>query len=211
MSERNPAKTISVAQFVELTEAEGPGRRCALWFQGCPLQCRGCCNPEMLPFEGGSEWTIGKVRSTLGEAKRQNNLEGVTLLGGEPFAHAEAACLIADVAEELGLTTMVFSGYRYEELLQANDPWVGRLLNRIDLLVDGRFEQEQATTTRRWIGSENQTVHFLSDRYSPEDACWNAPNQVEIRLKDGEIQVSGFPTPETSRVFRRLSGEGRTA
>ena len=43
---------LRVAQIVPFTEAEGPGRRFALWFQGCPLRCPGCCNPEMLPFEG---------------------------------------------------------------------------------------------------------------------------------------------------------------
>ena len=42
------------AQIVPCTEAEGPGARFALWFQGCPLRCPGCCNPEMLPFEGGT-------------------------------------------------------------------------------------------------------------------------------------------------------------
>ena len=45
---------LSVAQIVPFTEAEGPGVRFALWFQGCPLRCPGCCNPEMLPFEGGT-------------------------------------------------------------------------------------------------------------------------------------------------------------
>src|SRR6059058_3547475 len=44
---------VSVAHIVPCTEAEGPGKRFALWFQGCPLRCPGCCNPEMLPFEGG--------------------------------------------------------------------------------------------------------------------------------------------------------------
>ena len=45
---------LSVAQIVPHTEAEGPGVRFALWFQGCPLRCPGCCNPEMLPFDGGT-------------------------------------------------------------------------------------------------------------------------------------------------------------
>ena len=36
---------LSVAQIVRCTEAEGPGKRYALWFQGCPLRCPSCCNP----------------------------------------------------------------------------------------------------------------------------------------------------------------------
>ncbi|MFM7150626.1 MAG: 4Fe-4S cluster-binding domain-containing protein, partial [Gemmataceae bacterium] len=44
---------LSIAQTVPFTEAEGPGKRFAIWFQGCPFRCPGCCNPEMLPFRGG--------------------------------------------------------------------------------------------------------------------------------------------------------------
>ncbi|HEY8504811.1 MAG TPA: 4Fe-4S cluster-binding domain-containing protein, partial [Gemmataceae bacterium] len=47
---------LSIAQTVACTEAEGPGKRFAVWFQGCPLRCPGCCNPEFLPFKGGEEW-----------------------------------------------------------------------------------------------------------------------------------------------------------
>ena len=49
---------LRIAQIVPSTEAEGPGRRFALWFQGCSLRCPGCCNPEMLPFTGGDERTV---------------------------------------------------------------------------------------------------------------------------------------------------------
>src|SRR5947208_855180 len=52
---------LSVAQVVPCTEAEGPGRRFALWFQGCPLRCPGCCNPEMLPFAGGRQMPLAEV------------------------------------------------------------------------------------------------------------------------------------------------------
>src|SRR5437762_7753747 len=95
--------TVRVAQIVECTEAEGPGKRFALWFQGCPLRCPGCCNPEMLPFDGGTPMSIDEVAALLRESAEKNELEGITLLGGEPLAHAAGGAALARVAHELGL------------------------------------------------------------------------------------------------------------
>src|SRR4051812_45650205 len=99
--------TLRVAQIVPCTEAEGPGRRFALWFQGCPLRCPGCCNPEMLPFEGGTPMTVEEVVSQLAESAHKNNLEGITLLGGEPLAHAAAGTALSRAAHVLGLNVMI--------------------------------------------------------------------------------------------------------
>src|ERR1700680_524461 len=89
---------LRIAQTVPRTEAEGPGRRFALWFQGCPLRCPGCCNPEMLPFEGGQEWTVAALLAEIDGATREHDIEGITLLGGEPLAHAAGAAALATAA-----------------------------------------------------------------------------------------------------------------
>src|SRR5262249_49562581 len=94
---------LNVAQIVPCTEAEGPGRRFPLWFQGCPRRCPGCCNPEMLPFEGGRFVALADVVAQL----RECEVEGITLLGGEPIAHAAGAAALAGAAQLLGLSVMV--------------------------------------------------------------------------------------------------------
>src|SRR5664279_3948725 len=105
---------IAVAQIVPATDAEGPGRRFALWFQGCPLRCPGCCNPEFLPFTGGQEITVEEIVQQVKTSKEENGIEGITLLGGEPFAHAEAAAMISEEVQKLSLNVMVFTGYEWE-------------------------------------------------------------------------------------------------
>src|SRR5262249_51792350 len=111
---------LQVAQIVPCTEAEGPGKRFALWFQGCPLRCPGCCNPEMLPFTGGTAMRLADIVHQISEAANQRGVEGITLLGGEPFAHAaKGGAALARRVRDLGLTVMVFSGYTLEEA-QAN-------------------------------------------------------------------------------------------
>lgn len=194
---------VSVAQTVACTEAEGPGRRYALWFQGCPLRCPGCCNPEMLPFTGGTPRTAADVLAEARFARDQFHIEGITLLGGEPLAHAAGAAALARGARDLGLSVMVFSGYTLEEAHEMPDAAVGDLLAHTDILVDGPYLRELPDTARRWIGSTNQRIHFLTDRYRADDPCWRQPNTLEVRLRDGELSVNGFPARSAVGLWKR--------
>lgn len=193
--------TLSVAQIVPVTEAEGPGRRFALWFQGCPLRCPGCCNPEMLPFEGGTQMTVASVLTQIDQA-RHDGIEGITLLGGEPLAHAAGAAALAQAVRARGLSVMVFSGFTLEEAWHKGDPAIDGLLDLTDILVDGPYRRELPDTTRRWIGSTNQRIHFLTDRYH-YDERWQKHNTLEIRLRDGELTVNGFPARSAVGLWRR--------
>ena len=194
---------LSLAQIVPVTEAEGPGRRFALWFQGCPLRCPGCCNPEMLPFTGGIPMRLADLQAQLRDAQVKDAIEGITLLGGEPFAHAGAA-LLAAAAHGFGLSVMVFTGYTLEELRESSDATVHALLDHTDILVDGPYRRELPERERRWIGSANQRVHFLSERCSADDPRWRLPNTLEIRLRDGAVSINGFPAPAAVGLWKRL-------
>ncbi|NUQ66141.1 MAG: radical SAM protein [Pirellulales bacterium] len=198
------AGVLEIAEIVPVTEAEGPGRRFALWVQGCPLRCPGCCNPEMLPLDRGKSVSVDELLLEIGVWKRLHDIEGITLLGGEPFAQAAGLAVVARMVREQGLTVMTFSGYTLEELEQMFDPAVDELLRHTDVLVDGPYLRQQPETRRRWIGSANQRVHFLSDRYRADDPCWQLPNSLEIRLRGNELSVNGFPAPKAGRMWTRL-------
>jgi len=194
---------LSVAQTVACTEAEGPGKRYALWFQGCPLRCPGCCNPEMLPFDGGHRVALIDLLRDIEEAVREHNVEGVTLLGGEPLAHAAGAVVLARALRERGLSVMIFSGYTLEQARALPEPAVAELLALTDILVDGPYVREQPDTRRRWIGSTNQRIHFLTERYRADDPCWQLSNTLEIRLVGLELTVNGFPARSAVGLWKR--------
>jgi anaerobic ribonucleoside-triphosphate reductase activating protein len=185
---------LHIAQTVACTEAEGPGKRFALWFQGCPLRCPGCCNPEMLPFEGGRATALTELMEKIQSAAFEHGIEGITLLGGEPLAHAAGASSLGARIRDLGLSVMVFSGYTLDEAWRLSDPAVAQLLALTDILVDGPYDRALPETRRRWIGTANQQVHFLTDRYRADDSRWLLPNTIEIRLTAQELTVNGFPT-----------------
>ncbi len=194
---------LRVAQAIPCTEAEGPGRRFALWFQGCPLRCPGCCNPQMLPSDGGERMTAADATRQIEKAARLYQLEGITLLGGEPLAQAEGAAALARAAHTLGLSVMVFTGYLLEEARQMADPAVNEILSETDILVDGPYAQERPEGRRRWVGSANQRVHFLSKRCSADDPRWLSSNTLEIRLRGQELTVNGFPAPSAVGLWKR--------
>jgi len=191
--------TVPIAQVVPSTEAEGPGKRFAVWFQGCPLRCPGCCNPEYLPFDGGEPRTIAELSHDMARARDQSGIEGITLLGGEPFAHAAGAAALADAARTLSLSVMVFSGFTLDQLRRRPD--AADLLARIDILVDGPYLRDQPDTARRWVGSRNQGVHFLTDRYRFDDQ-WRKRNTLEIRVRGGEVVVNGFPAGAAAALWK---------
>jgi anaerobic ribonucleoside-triphosphate reductase activating protein len=104
---------------------------------------------------------------------------------------------------------MVFSGYILAQARQMSDAAVADLLARTDILVDGPYLPEQPERRRRWIGSANQQIHFLSDRYRADDPRWLLPNTLEIRLADGELSVNGFPARHAAGLWKRQKAVAR--
>ncbi len=189
---------INLALQVACTEAEGPGERFAIWVQGCPLRCRGCCNPEFLADVPRVQRTAAAVLRDIGKAQRERGIEGISLLGGEPTRQAVALAVVAEGAQALGLSVMVFSGFTLAALREEGAPGVARLLAATDLLVDGAYDDTRRTTKRRYIGSDNQVLHFLTDRYTAADPRFAASNTIELRIivdVDGaqRFEVNGWP------------------
>lgn len=193
---------MRIAQMVPCTEAEGPGRRFALWFQGCPLRCPGCCNPEFLRFEGGEERSQEEMHDAITQAQTNQGIEGLTLLGGEPFAHAKDGASLAQFARSRGLSVMIFTGFTIEELQVRAEPEIHALLSVTDILVDGPYRREEPDTRRRWIGSRNQRIHFLTDRYHADDPCWRERNTLEIRVSGLGVSLNGFPGESASALWK---------
>lgn len=185
---------VNVGSAIARTEVEGPGLRYALWVQGCPRRCPGCCNPDLLPYVE-RQWT---PVDELVEEILSANVDGLTLLGGEPFSQARALSKIARRVRDHGMNVMVFTGYTLERLQKAPDSpseasWKD-LLAETDLLVDGPYIASQASLRRRWIGSENQRVHFFTDRCWPQNKEWPTSDQsFEIRLQGTRVLINGHP------------------
>lgn len=189
---------INYARIVECAETEGPGKRFAVWAQGCLRRCPGCCNPAMFALEEKNFGDCDDVFDLILKSRERNGIEGVTFLGGEPFLQAKGLSHIARRCREAGLSVMVFSGYTLEELTgSGGEPppdMSAELLANTDLLVDGPFVRELPDGERNWTGSSNQRFHYLTSFYGPEielDPLYRTG--FELLIKEGVIMTNGWP------------------
>lgn len=133
---------------------DGPGIRTTFFGQGCPHHCPGCHNPETWAFGCGTPMET----EALVQIVQGNPLcRGVTLSGGEPFAQAEEFAQLAVRLKKLGYEVAAYSGYTFEQLL-AGTPEQKKLLEQIDVLIDGPFIQEQKSLELSFRGSRNQRI-----------------------------------------------------
>lgn len=116
-------------------------------------------------------------------------IEGITLLGGEPLDQFDEVIQILSECRKIGLSTMVFTGYEINEI---DGKGMTNIFNLADILITGRFDESQRTLNHQWIGSTNQEIHFLSDRYSSYSQLDS--NYVEVSINEyGCITFLGFP------------------
>ena len=194
-----PIREIAVAATRERSMREGPGVRYVIWVQGCSLKCKGCFNPHFWSQHGGSSRDIDSLLHDVIAARiKFPEIEGVTFLGGEPFEQPEALADLSQKLQKLDFSIMVFSGYTLAELKdEKSSQYVSRLnfLSSIDLLVDGRYQQDNVDIDRPWVGSKNQEFHFLTERYSKETLFNSVKDGLEITvLNSGEVQINGWAT-----------------
>lgn len=150
---------VRLSGMVQESVVDGPGLRTVVFFQGCPHQCSGCHNPETWDFDSGTLLDSGEVLTAVGYPSL---ISGVTFSGGEPFQQPTALAHLAEVCKKRGFHIMVYTGYRWEQLLTSPDRSVAECLAAIDLLVDGPYQKEQKTTLP-FRGSGNQRIINVRD------------------------------------------------
>ena len=196
---------IYVSHREPLTQVLGPGRRYALWVQGCKKRCPGCVFPEGQPLDTGGEWI--SAEKIWNEIQAVENLTGITISGGEPFLQAPAlAELVKLLRQNSNLDVMIFSGYTLAELQARNDEATNFLLANVDILVDGDY-REELNTGSIYRGSDNQTIHFLSPKYLPfkEKILRTKNRSLEfVCRKDGELFMIGIPAKNFERDFSKI-------
>lgn len=145
--------------------ADGEGVRTTLFVSGCTNCCKGCFQPETWDFNYGKPYTE-ETENSIVEMLSDENIQGLTLLGGEPFEPENQRVLVKllrRVKKELPHKDIwSYTGFVYErDLLEGCRKYTevtDEMLSYIDVLVDGPFIEEKKNISLQFRGSENQRV-----------------------------------------------------
>ena len=176
---------FNVASINNCTETEGPYKRLTIWFQGCNIHCKGCCNPDYQPLVAKNILSLEELVAIIKEAKDKFGIEGVTYSGGEPTLQQNLPVL-TDKIHELGLGVISFTGRQYED--------VKDVLGNCDVVLDGAFDESCPETERKLLGSTNQRILELTNRYSGIIFEWFEKDvkTIEVNVND-TIIFNGDP------------------
>lgn len=157
-----------IADYKPFTMVDGEGFRCAIYVSGCIFNCKGCYNKSIQDFGIGEPYTM-ELENQIIEDLSHDYVQGLTLLGGDPFLNTDVCLqLVQRVREVYGDTKDIWcwTGYTYEELEESiecdtlNSRKQAVLLSQVDVLIDGRYIEEQGDLSGKLFfrGSWNQRI-----------------------------------------------------
>ena len=148
--------------------AAAPGISITFFTQGCPHRCKGCHNPETWDFDGGKEFNP-EVLYEIYDALAANGVErSFCIMGGEPMCQENlflTCMLLQNIKSRFPqVKTYLWTGYYYEQLLQMVDPKVELILDMVDVLIDGPYDEKKRDITLKMRGSSNQSIINLKEK-----------------------------------------------
>jgi anaerobic ribonucleoside-triphosphate reductase activating protein len=149
----NPHQALRIMDIQKETISDGLGLRMSLYFSGCIHACPGCHNQKSWDYAAGELLDEQLLKQIITKYRQNPLLDGITLTGGDPFYQSEALLyLLKTLKKELDTNIWVYTGYRFEELLD------NEALPYIDVLVDGKFIKELYQPELTFKGSANQRI-----------------------------------------------------
>lgn len=145
---------MNISGIVYDSVVDGEGLRNTIFVSGCLHHCKGCHNPQTWDFNHGYEFTEKKQNEFIEICKSNPMLNGITISGGDPiYSSKELIPFLKKYKKENPTHTVwLYTGFKYEEIKN------NKILQLIDVLVDGEFIEELKDTTLAFRGSSNQRI-----------------------------------------------------
>lgn len=201
------ALTVKVARLLAPVTVLGPGRRVALWVQGCGLACPGCASHDTWDPSGGADAEVCDLVDEIVAAVTADRLDGLTITGGEPTDQAGAlASVVAGVRRRHpGLDVLLFTG----RTMPAARTHAATLVAQATAVVAGPYRRDQPLPGHRLLATANQELVVApaaSGRYSRWLADADAP-RLQVMASGGSLYLVGLPEPGDLDRFATAMGD----
>ena len=141
---------MRVLGYLPNSIVDGVGIRQVFFLAGCPHHCKGCQNPQSWNPSGGEHYTVKEIIT-----KALSSPYDVTFSGGDPlYQLVELDAVMRLIKPKKGI--WVYTGFTWEEIME--NAALKSVLENIDVLVDGRFEEDKKNPELLFRGSENQRI-----------------------------------------------------
>lgn len=172
---------------------DGFGRRSVVQVAGCSIRCAGCYVPETHERTNGRLTLIDEVIAEIDS--HRNRHDGVSVLGGEPLDQPASLEILVEKLKAKNYHVCVYTGYTLESLLARNKESVNRILEAVDLLIDGAFDRNLTKNAGEYRGSSNQRLIFhpiTRIKMSDEKRNVTASGGDEKKRKQAEANFNQF-------------------
>jgi len=184
---------MNYATIKKFDIANGPGVRVSLFVSGCRHKCKNCFNSEAWDFDYGEKFTNETLNELL-EAIDKDYIEGFSLLGGEPFEpeNQDGVLEILTAIKQKFPTKTVwcYTGFLFDSQLLGgkvgNAQTVQKILEKIDVLVDGKFVEELKSLDLLFRGSSNQRIIDVKKSLAVGEVIWLS-GEWQRRMGSGNI------------------------
>lgn len=163
---------MNYAQIRSMDISNGEGIGVSLFVQGCDFHCKNCFNSETWEFSKGQEWN-DKTKNQFLKLVEKPFIQRVSILGGEPL-HPKNVQNVLKIVDEIRVSyptknIWLYTGYTWEQIMHPVITDINseqlkmlqmrkELVNKCDVLIDGRYVDELRDVSLHWRGSSNQRV-----------------------------------------------------
>lgn len=151
MEKHKDLNIMRVVDIVDGTTVDGPGFRTSIYFAGCHHQCPGCHNKSTWDPMSGHDMSISEILDRI-----DDNGYNVTFSGGDPLYQIDMLIILAEKIKERGKTVWLYTGFTYDQIVE--DESLSRILQFVDVIVDGPFIEDLRDISLLFRGSSNQRL-----------------------------------------------------
>lgn len=179
------------ARMIAPVHSLGPGNRIGIWIQGCSKNCKGCISGELQAFDKTKEVPVEILVDIIKTEAERQDCDRLTISGGDPFEQAEDLYVLLKGLRPYFKDILVYTGFTFKEV--STSEIMRKCLEFIDVLIDGRYIEEENFGENSLYGSNNQKINILNQDYNSEYMQYNnEKHNIEAFIHNKKVVLVGI-------------------